>query len=151
MIQLFKQRKEFVSFIIGGLFLFGLYIAIPVIFIPGNTLRFYFSIEPLWGFFLLGILSLEVSFIVTRRIFATLQKKATTNKGFFADVTVIFGSILPSVFACPILAVALLSFLLPITTIWILVGYQWHIVAVATILLSGLVIYKIKKEKENGK
>ena len=147
MIYLFKQRKEFVSFIVGAAFLFGLYVGIPVLFIPGNSLRFYFSTEPWWGFLLLAVLALEISFIITRRVFATLRKKPTTRKGFLADSVAVFGSILPSVLACPILAVTIFSFFLPITTIWSLVGYQWHIVTGATILMTGVVTYKINKEK----
>ena len=147
MIRLFKQRKEFVSFIVGATFLFGLYVGIPVFFIPGNTLSFYFSTEPWWGFLLLVVLALEISFIITRRIFVALRKKATTRKGFLADSAAVFVSILPSVLACPILAVTLFSFFLPITTIWSLVGYQWHMVTGATILMTGVVFHKINKEK----
>ena len=146
MISLFEQRKEFVSFIVGAALLFGLYVGIPVLLIPGNSLRFYFSTEPWWGFLLLTVLALEISFIITRRIFVALRKRETTRRGFLADTAAVFGSILPSVLACPILAVTIFSFFLPVTAIWSLVGYQWQIVIAATILMSGVVIYKIKKE-----
>lgn len=143
-VSIFKSKKEFFSFLVGALIIFSIFVAIPVFFIPGNSIFFYFSIEPWWGFLLLGILSLEISFILTKRIFMTLGKNKL-NKGFFQDSVAIIGSILPSVLACPILAVAILSFIFPITTVWALVGLQWYIIGATTLLMSFVVAYRIKK------
>jgi len=140
-----ERRKKLSSFIVLTVLIFSLYVYIPVKFIPGNTLAFYIPIEPWWGFLLLAILAAEVSFIITNRVFLALQKKRkTSRKNILTDVSAVGASILPSIFACPILAVTILSFLLPVATIWTLVGLQWHIVGTATVLMAALIFYKIR-------
>jgi hypothetical protein len=143
-VSVFRSHKELFSFLIGTLLIFTVFISIPVLFIPGNSISYYFSIEPWWGFALLGILSAEISFILTKRIFVALEKRKL-EKGFVKDSIAIIGSILPSVLACPILAVTVLSFIFPITTVWTLVGLQWYIIGATTFLMSFVVAYRIKK------
>jgi len=140
-----NDKKRFIFFIILATGLFALYIWIPVTFIPGNSLEFYISIEPWWGFVLLAILAVEVSFIITFRVFSILQNRIISKKGIVKDAATSVGSVFPSLLACPILAVAFLSFLLPATSIWTLVGYRYYIVGVAVVFMAGLIVYRFKK------
>ena len=137
-----KKRLVFFVFLAAGLF--GLYIWIPITFIPGNSLEFYLSIEPWWGFALLAILAVEVSFIITFRVFSILHNKVISKKGIIKDAATSVGSVFPSLLACPILAVAFLSFLLPATAIWTLVGYRYYIVGASVLFMTGLIIYRFK-------
>jgi len=146
-INIFNERKSVAVFTVLALILFWIYVLIPVTFIPGNTLSFYFSIVPWWGFPLLLILSFEISYILTSRIFLLLQKRKSSQGGVVNDAAFVVGGIVPAIFTCPILAVTVLSFILPVATIWILVGYQWHIVFVAVIIMAGLIYYRHTKRK----
>lgn len=119
--------------------LFGLYVAIPVHFIPGNTVTYYFSIEPWWGFVLLAVLSIEIAMLVSPRI---LNVDLALTGNTVADVGAAAVSFVPAVFACPILAVAALSFVLPATTIYTLVGSQWQVVGLFTIVALGANYWK---------
>jgi len=140
-----KDKKRMIFFILLAAGLFGLYIWIPITFIPGNSLEFYFSIEPWWGFVLLAILAVEVSFIITFRVFSILQNRVISKKGIVKDAATSLGSVFPSLLACPILAVAILSFILPATSIWTLVGYRYYIVGAAVVFMAGLIVYRFKK------
>ncbi|MDY6769036.1 MAG: hypothetical protein SVW02_02925 [Candidatus Nanohaloarchaea archaeon] len=119
--------------------LFALYIAIPVMFIPGNTLWYYFSIEPWWAFGLLAVLSVEISLLVTPQLL-NIELELTGNA--MKDVGTAATSFLPAVFACPILATAVLSFVLPASTIYGLVGSQWQIVGLFTVIAAGANYWK---------
>jgi len=143
----FDTRREFHSFLVLSLFILAFYISIPVIFIPGNSLGFFLSTEPLWGIALLVILAMEVSFVLTKRVFVALRKKKASNKGIIKDATAVAGSILPNILTCPILAVTFLSFLLPVTSIWALVGYRWYVFGIFTILMGVIVFRKIRTQK----
>ena len=143
----FDTRREFHSFLVLALFILTFYISIPVIFIPGNSLGFFLSTEPLWGIALLVVLAAEVSFVLIKRVFVALRKKKDSNKGIIKDTAAVAGSILPNILTCPILAVTFLSFLLPVTSIWVLVGYRWYIFGIATIMMGVIVFRKIRTQK----
>jgi len=140
--KIFKSKKEIYIFIFTALLFLSMFIAVPVLFIPGNTLLFYLSTESIWGLLLIALLSAEISFILTKRIYSRLKKQV--KKGFFNDMIAVCASILPGILTCPILAAAVLSFILPISTIWLLVGYRWYIFGLATLLMSAVVLFKIK-------
>jgi hypothetical protein len=123
---------------VAGL-LFSVYLAIPVHFIPGNTLMYYLSIEPWWGFVLLAILAVEISLLITPRMLHA-DFEATGNA--LTDVSTAVTSFVPAVLACPILAVAALSFVLPATTIYSLVGSKWTITGVFAVVALGANYWK---------
>ncbi len=135
--------KEFIVLLILAVFIFGFYIWIPVTFIPGNSLSFYFSITPHWTFFLLGILASEIAFILVKSVAEILQKK-NVSKGVAGNVVMTVVSVFPSLLACPTLAVAVLSSLLPITTIWSLAAYSQYILLFTVLLATIAVWYRVK-------
>ncbi len=139
--------KEFIFLVILAVFIFSFYIWIPVTFIPGNSLSFYFSITPHWTFVLLGILALEISFILVKSVAEILQKK-NFSKGISGDIIMTIVSIFPSLLACPTLAVAALSSLLPITTIWSLAAYSQYILLFTVALATIAVWYRVKMTRK---
>ena len=138
-----KKRRARSLFLFLAAALLSLYIAIPVLFIPGNDLLFFISITPWWGFILFFLLAILISFSITSRLFFGGCKQCTTgNKKVIGNSALVAGSVLPAVLTCPILAVSVLSFLLPITSIWALVGYRWLVIVLA---LIGMVLLLIRR------
>lgn len=101
----------------------------------------------------MGILALEVSFILTKHASFALQSKAVAGRGILADAVLVMGSILPSVLTCPILAITVFSFFLPLAAIYNLVGSKENITILAVIVMSLVVAYRLKtmeiKQKQN--
>lgn len=101
----------------------------------------------------MGILALEVSFILTKQVSFAWQKKAVAGRGILTDAVLVMGSILSSVLTCPILAITVLSFFLPLTAIYSLVGNKENITILAVIVMSLVVAYRLKtieiKQKQN--
>lgn len=133
-----RNRGTLICFLLLAGTLFALYVAVPVLFIPGNDLRFYVSVTPWWGFLLLLLLALHVSFALIFRIVAGPCKQCARGQDALGNSALVAGSVLPSVLTCPILAVSVLSFFLPITSIWALVGYRWLIIFFALLGMSGI-------------
>lgn len=140
--MLCRNRGTLILFLLIAGAIFALYVAVPVLFIPGNDLPFYLSITPWWGFLLLLLLALQVSFALTFRLLAGPCRQCARGKGVVGHSALVAGSVLPSILTCPILAVSILSFLLPVTSIWALVGYRWWIIVFALLGMSGIIVLK---------
>lgn len=77
--QVFGERKYVFFFLSFALFFFALFVFIPVVTTPGNTLVFQLSIFRAQDYFLMILLALLVGFNFSMNIFAWRKLKQSAN------------------------------------------------------------------------
>lgn len=97
--QIFQGRTYQVIAIIGTIFLFCLYVFLPILLVPGNTLRLELEIISPFNYVLLFILALATSFLITLEIFSFLHSRAQGLRIIGEGGTSIFASLVEGVLA----------------------------------------------------
>ncbi|MBI1960764.1 MAG: hypothetical protein HYS43_00595 [Candidatus Liptonbacteria bacterium] len=92
--QVLKERKYAPLFLLLALFFFGLFVLIPIITTPGNTLAFQLSIFRVRDYALMVSLALLVGLNFSMNIYARReQKRSAAVSGSAAGIGGIFGAI----------------------------------------------------------
>lgn len=113
----FQERKYRIYFAILLVALFLLYIILPVVLTPGNSLQFQLSLLKFKDYLLMTFLSLSTTLFLTMQIYLLQQKQknrfqiATQSSfGIFSSITAMFSGLL-SMAACSSCIATILGFL----------------------------------------
>lgn len=151
--QVLKNKSYLVGFSTLIIMFFILFIILPVLLIPANSLKFQLSIFTLKDYILLGFLSTLSSLLITMQIFAYKKaKQKQIAKGALGSSSAIIAAIFGTA-SCSSCLAAVFGFL-GIGTVLFLAKYRSVVVALA-IALMLLSLYftslKIKRVCENCK
>lgn len=132
--QVLSSRNYFISFIVLMFVIFSIFVAIPTVSIPANSLSFQLTIFTLKDYTLLTTLSILTSLLIVMQIFTYKQAKICSSRSIAtssgsAIVASLFGTA-----SCSACLAAVFGFL-GLGTVFFLVKYQWLIVSVAIILM----------------
>ena len=139
---LFREKVYCLLLIPVGLVVFAIFVTIPAIAIPGNTLALQLSLYTLQSYLTLGVLSVLAALFVLMNVYAYRRAKAAKERlgviakggvgGVLGTLASIFGAA-----TCPMCVGALFSFL-GFGTVGFLVQYQWWVffAALAFMLLA---------------
>jgi len=145
--QVLSSRGYFISFIFLAFVIFSLFVAIPTLLIPANSLLFQLSVFTLKDYTLLTVLSILTSLLIVMQIFTYKQAKIcssgniATSSGS-AIVAALFGTA-----SCASCLAAVFGFL-GLGTIFFLIKYQWIVVSMAILLI--LISLYLTSLKLNG-
>ena len=138
--KILSNTKYLISFIVIAVVLFGIFVLIPVLTIPGNDLLFQLDVFTFKDYALLIFLAVFMSLMIAMQVFSYQVKKsaAKATSGTAAMVpgftAALFGT--ASCSSC----VAAIFGVFGIGTVLFLIQYQWYIVGFS-FLLVGISIY----------
>ncbi|MFQ5531776.1 MAG: hypothetical protein ACE5ES_04135 [Candidatus Nanoarchaeia archaeon] len=136
------DERKYVKILFVSMFVFlAIFILLPVIFTPGNTIAFQLTeVFTYWNYVLMIFLSFSIGLMISMQVYSYNLKKSAKDTGrgvvggFSGFVAGIFGTA-----ACSSCVAAIFGFL-GLGTVFFLVEYQWYIVG-GSVLLVFISIY----------
>ncbi|MCH7529920.1 hypothetical protein IIB50_02270 [Patescibacteria group bacterium] len=126
-----------------------LFVAIPVIFVPSNTLKLQFGLYTFSDYVVLTLLALLSSLFIIMKYFTYKQSKresinlASVGRGGLGGTSVTAASIFGAA-SCPMCVASLFGFL-GFGAVGLLVTYQWWIFAITLILFLVIIYYSSRQ------
>jgi len=132
------SKGNFRIFLISTTLFLAVFIFLPVILIPGNSLIFQLGIFTFWNYVLMILLAGLIGLMISMQVYIYKIKKSVRGSGkgviggFSGFVAGIFGTA-----ACSSCVAAIFGFL-GLGTVFFLIKYQWYVVGIslALVLLS---------------
>lgn len=146
--RMLKERKHRVLIGVLAAGMFFLFLLIPVLLIPGNSLTFQLTIFTIKDYVLLSVLALLAALNMNLQIYAYRQAKMKAGKGTAATSGSAFLAALFGTASCAGCLTTLLGFL-GVGTVLVLLKYRWLIVSI-TITIMLLSMYFTTQKIEGG-
>lgn len=128
--KVLDSKNYILVFLFFSIVMIFIYIFIPVFVVPGNDLKFFLQITPLWGFLIFILLAISVGLLFTMQIYVFKNLRKISIGGTTGGAVTGFSSIISGIFSsatCASCVSALFSFLLPTTFILKTLNYRWYI------------------------
>jgi len=124
-------KEKLITFLLITIGMFAIFLLIPVISIPGNSIPFQFSIWKVKDYLVLIPMSLLISLLFTMQLYAFKLKKAgkCVVGGYSGVVAGVFGTA-----SCASCVAAIFGFL-GAGAVFTLIQYQWYVVSIALALV----------------
>lgn len=144
-----ENKKYFYLFLFSSLIALGVYVITPVFTIPGNTLEFWLSIMPWYGYLLLAVFSLTTGMLVAMQFYIMKNNKkiAEKSKGA-AGIFAVLITGLYSTAACASCITTLFAFLGSGGVLFIN-AYHLEFTALSLVLVFASMYFTSKRINDN--
>lgn len=142
--KILSRKNYLIAFVGLIVLLFGIFVLIPVFFVPGNSLLFQLSIFTSRDYVLLTVLSLLTSLLIVMQVYSYKQSKInslgkTTVGAGSSFIAALFGTA-----SCSSCVAAVFGFL-GVGTVFFLLKYKWPIIGASiSLMLISLYLVSLK-------